>query len=115
MNKILILISITIIASGCATASYKSRDDGFTNYGYEEKKIEDNKFAIEYYGAKSDSYEKLEAYWHMRAAEVCNSKNYQANVKRETYQGKTFILLPPFVYYDESGWPLLKGELTCNT
>jgi hypothetical protein len=51
----------------------------------------------------------------MRAAEVCNSKNYQANVKRETYQGKTFILLPPFVYYDESGWPLLKGELTCNT
>jgi uncharacterized protein YceK len=114
MKMVFILISIIVIISGCATASYKSREAGFTNYGYEENKIDENKYSISYYGAKSDSYEKLEEFWHMRAKEVCHSTNYQANVKRETYEGKTFILLPPFVYYDNSGWPLLKGELTCN-
>ena len=115
MNRYLIIISITLVVSGCATAGYKSREDGFTNYGYEENKIGENKYAIDYYGAKSDSYEKLEIFWHMRAKEVCHSDIYQANLKHETYEGKTFILLPPFVYYDESGWPLLKGELSCNT
>ena len=112
MNRV-VLIAMVVMLSGCATASYKSRSDGFTNYGYEEKKIAENKYSIDYYGAKSDSYEKLEKFWRMRAEEKCKSKDYQADVKRQTYEGKTFILLPPFVYYDKSGWPVLKGELTC--
>jgi hypothetical protein len=110
----LVLTMVTLVfLAGCASASFKSRDEGFTRFGYEEKKVSGYEYAIDYYGAKSDSYEKLEGLWRKRAEEICQTKNYQASFAKETYQGKTFLLVPPFVYYSKSGWPLLKGKLVC--
>jgi len=113
LRAFFIVASSAAFLAGCASASYKQRDEGITHFGYEQKKIAENEFAIDYYGAKSDSYEKLEELWRKRAEEVCKSKNYQASFARETYEGKTLLLLPPFVYYDKDGWPLLKGRLSC--
>ncbi len=103
----------TVLLAGCASATYKPRDEGITRFGYQQTRISENEYSIDYYGAKSDSYEKLEELWRVRAEEVCKSKDLQAEISRETYEGKTFLLLPPFVYYDEAGWPLLKGRLRC--
>jgi hypothetical protein len=100
-------------AAGCASATYKPRDEGITRFGYEQAKISETEYTIDYYGAKSDSYEKLEELWRQRAEEVCKSKNYRASLAKETYEGKTLLLLPPFVYYDKTSWPLLKGKLSC--
>ena len=111
------IITLTVLCAaflaGCASATYKPRNEGMTRFGYEQTKISENEYTIDYYGAKSDSYKKLEELWHMRAKEVCKSKKYQADLSKETYEGKTFILLPPFVYYDKASWPLLKGKLSC--
>lgn len=115
MLKPLVFLSTLIIVTGCASASYKARSEGDTDYGYEQKQIADNRYSLDYYGARKDSYEKLEAFWYRRAQEICQSRNYQSDIKRETYSGKTFILLPVFMYYDKSRWPMLKGELTCKT
>jgi hypothetical protein len=108
----------TVLAAflvGCASASYKPRNAGITHFGYDQIKISENEYALEYYGAKSDPYEKLEEFWHRRAEEVCKSKNYQADFSRGTYEGKTLLLLPPFIYYDKEDWPLIKGKLRCVT
>ena len=106
-------MTISAFLVACASASYKPREEGFTNFGYEETKVSDHEYLIDYYGAKSDTFSMLEALWRKRAEEVCQSKNYQASFEVKTYEGKTFILLPPFVYYDKEGWPLLKGRLAC--
>ena len=107
------LLGVIALLGGCASASFKARDEGFTHFGYEEKKVSGNEYTIDYYGAKSDSYEKLEELWRKRAGEICKTENYQASFAKETYKGKTFLLVPPFVYYDKSDWPLLKGKLVC--
>ncbi|KPJ91425.1 MAG: hypothetical protein AMJ53_11700 [Gammaproteobacteria bacterium SG8_11] len=112
--RTLLLTTMAIaFLAGCASATYKPRNEGLTRFGYEETKTAENEYSIDYYGAKSDSYEKLEELWRKRAEEVCKSHNYQAILAKEAYDGKTFLLIPPFIYYDKASWPLLKGKLSC--
>lgn len=115
MKKTLSFVAALIIITGCASASYKAREEGITNFGYEQKQLSSNSYTLDYYGARSDSYEKLEKFWHRRAEDICGVKKYSARIKRERYSGQRFIILPVFMYYDESKWPMIKGELLCNT
>jgi hypothetical protein len=113
-SVVLGLLSTLVVLGGCATASYKSTSDGFTNYGYEETKLSESSYLIKYFGAKSDTYEHLEELWHRRAKELCGSDSYQSETEQTTYAGKDFVLLPPIVYYDETKWPMVTGNLTCE-
>ena len=115
MRPLVPVASLCVLLAACASAGYKPRSEGMTRFGYEEHKLSETEYALDYYGAKSDGYEKLEQLWRKRAEVLCQSKSYEANLTQDTYEGKTFILLPPFVYYDKSGWPVLKGKLVCRT
>jgi len=108
----LLLAIFAIFVGGCST--YKARDKGIGNMGYEEKKLEDGTYFLSYYGSSFDGEEDVREKWNRRAIELCGKGKFQSDVstKEWTYDG--YIVLPPLIFKTDAVSPLIEGKLACN-
>lgn len=112
---ILFVAASMLVLTGCASATYKARNKGFTRFGYEVKELDKNRFEIKFYGAKRDSHEKLKAFWMRRARELCGKRRYQSEIHQGSYLGKSLLILPPVIIFKEGPWPVVSGIATCRS
>lgn len=112
-RDVFILASIILFISGCAV-SYIKKGTGAFMGGYDDRQISPNQYAITAEGNAYNSYETLEEYFHRRASELCNGRNYTFDLKRTTtkhteyyYTGMTAGTIP-------YNFPVVVGEIKCE-
>jgi len=115
LKSFAILSAVILLGACTTTSSYKARNSGLNRFGYVDRKIKDHTYTIEFFGTKSDSYKKLEAFWRKRARELCGSEHYHAAIEQKNYKGLSVLVIPTVVIIDHLLWPLVTGNATCET
>lgn len=82
MRAILICFSLVILI-GCATATPYQPQSGSDTYGYQDLKIDDNKYRIVFKGNSITSRETVETYLLYRSAELTVQTGFDYFVVRE--------------------------------
>jgi len=112
-KKALVLLIYVVIASGCS--SYKAREDGVFNVGYEEIKLEEGGYRLTYYGSDHDDEEEVKKLWHRRAQELCSPAEYEVvNDQAGEWKSDGYVVLPPILVAAENANATFNGEVHCK-
>ena len=115
MKKITLLIVITILLVGCASATYKKASLGFSGgrEGYLEREINPGTYVLEYsqIGGYNYDLDLNKKYWKQRASELCPNG----------YDGDYEVIHPAFAKIEEfecpqrfcTEYPLVSGVISC--
>lgn len=99
--KLICLLAITFLITGCVTGYQKS---GFTG-GYSDSPLNNGTIQLKYQGNGSNSPAMVEEFWHRRAAELCAS-GYDVLEKN----GGSNTAYAPI----EVDHPFVKGVIRCK-
>lgn len=113
--KPLLIRSLTLVlamlTSACATP-YQPR--GLTG-GFEEKKLAEGRFWLQFRGNGFTKPETVRQYWNKRAGELCGGRSYKENTS-SGYDTKTsFIVLASGAYPTTDRFPVMQGTIECES
>jgi hypothetical protein len=112
--KTLVILTCVAGVSGCS--SYKPRDDGFFNVGYEETALADGRYQLIYYGSDHDDAEDVKQLWHRRARELCAGAEYRAeHTLTGTWTSNGYVALPPVLVAADNVNLTYRGGVLCQS
>jgi len=109
---LVVLLSAATLAS-CVTTGYQKQ--GATG-GYTDEMISEGVFRLAYLVNANTPVEKAIEFWHQRAAELCGSHDYVADVKLTTnINANVGFLNGGIPIRTNSIWPVAIGTVQCRT
>ena len=109
------LVCLSLVGTLCALSACATSYGPLTVWGgtggFTDKKISDGKFYIESLVNVSTGPAKALEYWHKRASELCNGKDYENDVVLTIHKNSNYGGTPGVV--TQHDWPLAKGTATC--
>jgi len=108
--KLFLVILISCLIASCAVP-YAKKGSGSFKGGYEDKKLGSGHFSIQVEGNGYTSFEVIEGYFHRRANELCDGKQYSHSIERTTTQHKNYYAVSQYTLHN---FPVVIGEIKCD-
>ena len=113
--KRILVCLFTIYLTGCAAPYHRADKEGILDLhhiGYDDVKMDDEIFYVEYSGNGFSSYEYVEEQFHRRASELCPN-GYDTKVTRSTRYESNFDSMTCIYDYCRN-WKTAQGIVSCK-
>jgi len=111
MKFILIITGCILLISGCSTNYPTEYQPYSAPSGYKDKKIDENRFIVEYHGNDKISHKTVKELWKIRASELC-PKGYD-RLKERTFKNDRGIIVGRMIHY-ATVHPMYKSAIQCK-